>query len=168
MSDPFALEAVDVALTPMERFEEYLKSKGKRITQPRRILIEHVFSHHEHFDADQLIDELSHHSKGSDRVSRPTVYRTLNELVEAGLLRKMEIGGRAVYEHDYGYPDHDHLYCTQCQQLIEFQSPELKELRDQVARMHQFRASSHRFIVNGVCEECQKKSRRKKRRVDLI
>lgn len=168
MSDPFALEAVDVALSPMERFEEYLKSKGKRITQPRRILIEHVFSHHEHFDADALIDELSHQSKGPDRVSRPTVYRTLNELVESGLLRKMEIGGRAVYEHDYGYPDHDHLYCTQCQNLIEFQSAELKELRDQVARLHQFRATGHRFIINGICEECQKKSRRKKRRIDLI
>lgn len=168
MSDPFALEAVDVALSPMERFEEYLKSKGKRITQPRRILIEHVFSQHAHFDADALIDELSHQSKGPDRVSRPTVYRTLNELVEAGLLRKMEIGGRAVYEHDYGYPDHDHLYCTQCQKLIEFQSAELKELCDAVARLHQFRATGHRFIINGVCEECQKKSRRKKRRIDLI
>lgn len=168
MSEQFALEAVDVALSPMERFEEYLKSKGKRITQPRRILIEHVFSHHEHFDADALIDELSHQSKGSDRVSRPTVYRTLNELVEAGLLRKMEIGGRAVYEHDYGYPDHDHLYCTQCQNLIEFQSAELKQLRDEVARRHQFRPTGHRFIINGVCEACQKKSRRKKRRVDLI
>lgn len=168
MPEQFALEAVDVALTPMQRFEEYLKSKGKRITQPRRILVDHVFSQHAHFDADGLIDELSHQSKGADRVSRPTVYRTLNELVESGLLRKMEIGGRAVYEHDYGYPDHDHLYCTQCQRLIEFQSTELQELSEKVARLHQFRPTGHRFIINGVCDECQKKSRRKKRRLDLI
>jgi len=168
MSDPFALEAVNVALTPIERFEEYLKSRGKRITQPRRVLVDFVFSKHEHFDAEALIEELSTQSKGNERVSRPTVYRTLNELVEAGLLRKMEIGGRAVYEHDYGYPDHDHLYCTQCQKLIEFQSAELAELRNQVAIQNQFRATGHRFIINGVCEVCQKKSRRKKRRLDLI
>jgi Fur family ferric uptake transcriptional regulator len=168
MTDQFALEAVDVSLQPMERFEEYLQSKGKRVTQPRRVLVNHVFSKHEHFDADALIDELSHQGKGPQRVSRPTVYRTLNELVESGLLRKMEIGGRAVYEHDYGYPDHDHLYCTQCQNLIEFQSSELIELRNRVAREQNFRPSGHRFIINGVCEECQKKSRRKKRRLDLI
>jgi len=168
MSDSFSLEAVDVALTPMERFEEYLKSRGKRITQPRRVLIEHVFRQHEHFDADKLIDDLSHQGKGADRVSRPTVYRTLNELVESGLLRRMEIGGRAVYEHDYGYPDHDHLYCTQCQKLFEFQSPVLLELRNLVAQQQNFRPSGHRFIINGICEDCQQKSRRKKRRLDLI
>ena len=61
-------------------------------------------------------------------MSRPTVYRTLNELVEAGLLRKMALGGRAVYEHDYGYPQHDHLHCTICDELIEFQITDLSKL----------------------------------------
>ena len=46
-------------------------------------------------------------------------------MVEAGLLRKMVLGGRAVYEHDYGYPQHDHLHCTECDKLIEFSSDEL-------------------------------------------
>jgi MFS family permease len=60
------------------------------------VLVEHIFSHHEHFDADQLIAQLP--AKGADGyVSRPTVYRTLTEFVDAGLLRKFELNGRAVY-----------------------------------------------------------------------
>lgn len=168
MSDQFTLEDVKVALSPMERFEEYLQSKGKRVTQPRRILVDHVFSKHEHFDADTLIDELSKMAAGPNRVSRPTVYRSLTELVEAGLLRKLDIAGRAVYEHDYGYPDHDHLYCTQCQQLFEFHSEELSKIRDAVAKEQHFRVTGHKFIVNGVCGDCQHKARRPKRKVDLI
>jgi Fur family ferric uptake transcriptional regulator len=110
MSNDFSLGEVQVALSPQERFEEYLQSRGKRITQQRRVLVDHVFERHDHFDADELIASLAHKPEGKD-VSRPTVYRTLNELVEAGLLRKMTLRGRSVYEHDYGYPQHDHLYC---------------------------------------------------------
>ena len=69
---------------------------------------------------------------GRDQVSRPTVYRALNELVEAGLLVKMDLGGRAVYEHDYGYPNHDHLHCTTCNRLIEFKSDDHRMLSSQV------------------------------------
>ncbi len=167
MSDDQSLGTVPTALTPRERFEEYLQSRGMRNTEQRRILVEHVFNHHEHFDADTLIDQLP--SKGSSGyVSRPTVYRTLSEFVDAGLLRKFELDGRAVYEHDYGYPEHDHLYCNKCEKLIEFQSDELLALRDQVASEHQFQVKGHRLIITGVCESCRKAKRRKKRKVDLI
>ena len=105
---------------------------------------------------------------GTGRVSRPTVYRTLSELVDAGLLRKMDLGGRAVYEHDYGYPQHDHLYCTQCHELFEFRSDQLLQLRDAVAQEHKFRVAGHRFIITGVCEACQRARRRPKRRIPVI
>ena len=113
MSNDFSLGTVEVSLSPLERFEEYLQSRGKRVTQQRRTLVEQVFSRHEHFDADDLIEQMTRHPS-SCRVSRPTVYRTLAELVDAGLLRKLNLEGRAVYEHDYGYPQHDHLHCQRC------------------------------------------------------
>ncbi|MEM7785358.1 MAG: transcriptional repressor, partial [Planctomycetota bacterium] len=100
-------------------------------------------------------------------VSRPTVYRTLNEFVDAGLLRKFTLDGRSVYEHDYGYPQHDHLYCTKCQRLFEFQSDALIELRNQVAKEHGFKVQNHRFTINGICADCRKPSR-VRRKVDLI
>ena len=167
MSDGTSLGSVAVSLSPLARFEEFLQSKGMRNTEQRRILVEHVFNHHDHFDADQLIEQLPHRGE-QGHVSRPTVYRTLNEFVDAGLLRKFELDGRAVYEHDYGYPQHDHLYCKQCQRLIEFQSNELLALRDAVSRDHSFRVSSHRLIITGVCDDCSRAQRRTKRKLDLI
>ena len=167
MTQKFSLGEVRVSLTPLKRFEEYLQSRGMRNTEQRRILVEHIFSHHQHFDADQLIVELPR--KGQPGyVSRPTVYRTLGEFVDAGLLRKFELDGRAVYEHDYGYPQHDHLYCNQCQKLIEFKSDELVELRSHVAQDHGFRVTGHRLIVYVICDECAKAKRRPRRKVDQI
>ena len=106
----YSLGSVRVALSPLERYQEYLESRGKRITPQKKRLVEAIFRHHRHFEADDLVEELSYKSK-SGRVSRPTVYRCLHELVDAGLLRMMNLPDHSVYEHDYGYPQHDHLYC---------------------------------------------------------
>ena len=163
----FSLGSVEVSLSPSARFAEFLQSRGKRLTQQKQLLLETIFKRHEHFDADDLIDELRRDKSNPKKASRPTVYRTLNELVEAGLLKRMNLNGRAVYEHDYGYPQHDHLHCEKCDKLIEFQSDELKELRDAVAALHDFRVKGHRLIISGVCDECSK-VRRRKRPLDLI
>jgi Fur family transcriptional regulator, ferric uptake regulator len=167
MPNDFSLGEVHVSLSPQERFEEYLQSRGKRITQQRRALVDHIFERHDHFDADELIDTLGRRHE-DDKISRPTIYRTLNELVEAGLLRKMTLGSRAVYEHDYGYPQHDHLYCQICDKLIEFSSEELQELRDAVGREHNFRVTGHRLIITGVCQDCGRKRHRRQSPLDLI
>ena len=160
------LEAVQVSQSPLERFEEYLLSRGLRKTEQRRFLVEQVFSRHEHFDADQLLEQLP--KKGdSNYVSRPTVYRTLKEFVDAGLLRRFELNGRSVFEHDYGYPEHDHLYCVKCKSLLEFQSEQLTLLREEIARSHRFRARSHRLIIQGVCQDCSSR-RNQRRRQDLV
>lgn len=168
MSNPHdSLGRVPVALSPRERFVEFLQSRGMRVTQQRLALVEHVFSRHEHFDADQLMDQLPA-SGQSGHVSRPTVYRTLTELVDAGLLRKFVLNGRAVYEHDYGYPQHDHFHCTECNRLLEFENEQLVKLRDEVAREHHFRVAGHRLIITGVCEECSRAKRRTRHRMNMI
>jgi Fur family transcriptional regulator, ferric uptake regulator len=159
---PESLEAVAVSMTPLQRFDEYLQNKKLRNTDQRKFLIEQVFNRHEHFDADQLMEQLP--SKGQPNyVSRPTVYRTLREFVDAGLLNRFELDGRSVYEHDYGYPQHDHLYCTKCRKLIEFTSEEILQIRENVAKTHRFRARDHRFIIHGVCDECAKQRSRDRR-----
>ena len=75
MSNDFSLGEVQVSLSPKERFEEYLQSRGKRTTQQRRALVDYIFERHDHFDADELIDSLGRRDDG-DKISRPTVYRT--------------------------------------------------------------------------------------------
>ena len=163
MSKNSPLGRIDVPLTPLQRFEEYLHKHGMRNTLQRRVLVEYVFSQHEHFDVDALLEKLPAQGE-PDYVSRPTVYRTLSEFVDAGLLHKFQLDGRAVYEHDYGYPQHDHLYCQRCQKLFEFQSNELIALRDRVAEGNRFHVTGHRLIITGICKSCQNASKKRRRR----
>ncbi len=155
MSEDYSLRSVQVTVAPLERFAQFLQNRGKRVTEQRRLIVETVFSHHDHFDADELMGHLQD-LIAQRRVSRPTVYRTLSELLEAGMLRKMMLSGRSVYEHDYGYPRHDHLHCELCNKLIEFHSEDLERIRNSVAREHAFRVLGHRMFVSGICSDCQK------------
>ncbi len=167
MSATESLGHVPVALSPRERFVEFLQSRGMRVTQQRLALVDHVFSHHEHFDADQLMEQLPGTGQPG-HVSRPTVYRTLGEFVDAGLLRKFVLNGRSVYEHDYGYPQHDHFHCTECNQLFEFENEQLLKLREELGREHRFRVVGHRLIITGVCEDCVKAKRRARQKMNRI
>lgn len=165
-SGDFTLGSVEVSSSPCDRFVEFLESRGKRVTQQRRFLVEQVFRRHEHFEADDLVEEFA--QGGDQKISRPTIYRTLGEMVEAGLLRKMSLQGRTVYEHDYGYPQHDHLHCHECQKLIEFHSAELETLRQAVGEEHDFRVEGHRLVISGICAECRRARHRRRRPVDRV
>lgn len=167
MADDENLGKVEVSSTPAQRFEEFLQLRGMRMTEQRRLLLDHVFQRHEHFDVEELILQLPRRNQPG-HVSRPTVYRTLNEFVDAGLLRRFELDGRAVYEHDYGYPAHDHFYCEQEQKLIEFQNDELVELIQRIAAQYDFQVHSHRLIIYGISKEGRENRRRKKRRQDMV
>ncbi len=162
------LESVEVAVSPRDKFQEYLATQGMRLTQERSIILEDVFSQHEHFDADQIVERLTS-QKGGRRVSRATVYRVLTLLEEAGLIRKVaRTNDREVYEHDYGYPQHDHLICNQCGKMIEFSSQDISQLLEQVAGEHGFLMSGHRLEVSGRCQDCAKPKRRHNPKLDLL
>lgn len=161
-----SLPSVEVSQTPEDKFREYLASRprAQRYTEQQRDMVRYIFSKHNHFDAERLIDDMK--AAGLE-VSRATVYRTLAKLVDAGLLRRLEIGPRMFYEHDYGYPQHEHLHCEKCGKMIEFQNPTIEALLREVCREHNFQSTGHTFIVRGVCAECNR-ARAPRRRLDLI
>ena len=160
------LPLVEVSQTPEEKFREYLASRPRpqRFTTQQRDMVQYIFSKHNHFDADELIDEMK--SEGF-RVSRATVYRTLNKLVDASLLRRINLETRTVYEHDYGYAQHDHIHCEQCGTMIEFQNPQLDELIREMCEQHQVQYQGHTFVIRCVCVTCNR-ARMTKRRLDLV
>ncbi len=160
------LQALAVAHSPESKFREYLASRPRpqRYTEQQRDMVQHIFAQHNHFDADQLIEDLK---QSGFRVSRATVYRTLNKLVDAGMLRRLEIGARIFYEHDYGYPQHEHLYCESCRKMIEFQSQALNEIIQEECRRHSFQSNGHTLVVQGICGDCNR-ARVMKRRLDLV
>jgi Fur family ferric uptake transcriptional regulator len=157
-----SLPPVAVSQSPEERFREYLESRTapKRFTAHHRTLVKHIFARHSHFDPDQLLADLQ--KAGSD-VSRATVYRTLQELVNAGLLKKIEIGPRTVYDHDYGYPQHEHLVCDRCDAMIEFQHPAIDAAVRDITAQHKFRAEGHTLVVRGICADCNAAAAAKRR-----
>ena len=161
-----SLPAVSVSQSPEDKFREYLSSRPRprRFTDQQRDMVRYIFSQHNHFDADQLIDAMK---KAGLDVARATVYRTLTKLVDAGLLRRLEIGPRMCYEHDYGYPHHEHLQCGKCGKMIEFQSQALESTLREVCRLHHFQTSGHTLIIRGTCGECGR-ARRDKRMLDLV
>lgn len=160
------LNAVQVSLTPEQKFQEYLSSRPRpqRFTGQQKDMVRFIFSSHEHFDADSILEEMR---KAGLVISRATAYRTLTKLVDAGLLRRLVTGSRTTFEHDYGYPQHDHLRCVICSKMIEFENPELEAKLKEVASVHGFQMDSHSLIVQGTCAEC-KKAKNARRKLDLI
>ena len=142
MVEPAPLTPPTASGNPEEKFREFLEIRGEKLTEPRRVLVRQVFDSHKHFDADELVADL----RGAGRqVSRATVYRTLRLLVEAGLLRELRLTNRTAYEHDYGYPSHDHLHCTGCDRVVEFNDDEVRRIREAVSLAHGFLADGHQL-----------------------
>ncbi len=164
MAESASVRPIPMVGSPEDKFREFLEIRGEKLTEPRRVLIGHIFSSHKHFDADELVADL--HNAGR-KVSRATVYRTLRLLVEAGLLRELRLTNRTAFEHDYGYPSHDHLHCTVCNAVVEFNNDEIRRVREAVSRELGFRAEGHRFMITGVCQECSR-AKSPRRRLDLI
>lgn len=158
-----------VAVSPVEKFREFLATRSKRLTHERDIIVREIFSDHEHFDCDDIVARLDKPRDGRHRVSRATVYRTVSQLEEAGLIRKVaRANDREVYEHDYGYPQHDHFICQKCNRLIEFRNEKISAILEEVALEMGFRMTSHRLEAHGICAECARPPARRHRKLDMI
>lgn len=146
---------------PLARFKEYLRDHNLRMTPERRSVLEIVLSREGHFDAEELLQFLR---RNNQRVSRATLYRTLDHLRGAGLVKMHRFGrGHALFEHVYGRSHHDHLVCDRCDRVIEFVNEEIERLQEEVCRKHEFRSTTHVMQIFGICRECQKKEKKRSR-----
>ena len=107
-----------------------------------------------HLSADDLVDIIH---KEDHRISRATVYRTLQWMEEAGIARKVDFGeGRSRYEPSYRHPRHFHLICKSCNQSFEFLSSDIEALMEEVAAARRFTTKHSVVQIYGTCEDCQK------------
>jgi Fur family transcriptional regulator, ferric uptake regulator len=125
---------------------------GKRSSKREQIV--NVFLRQEgHLSADDLVDLIR---KDDHRISRATVYRTLQWMVDAGIARKVDFGeGRFRFEHSYRQPRHFHLICKTCHRSFEFLSSDIEGLVEEVAAARNFTASQSVVQIYGTCEECR-------------
>lgn len=132
-------------------FLSFLRTRGLRVTSERLAVFEALFAHHGHIGAEQLLREMRLEGR---KVSRATVYRNLELLVEAGLARRQRLAGRRVYEHVHTGQRHDHLVCRGCDRVIEFLSPGIAALQRQICRAHGFVPEESRLEISGLCQDC--------------
>ena len=120
----------------------------------REEIIDIFFEMHGHLSVE---DVWSRVRQDDPRVSVATVYRTMKLLSESGLAHARNFGdGQTRYEPAVGREHHDHLICTRCGAIIEFENDQIERMQDAVARRHGFKVTSHKMELYGLCKSCQK------------
>jgi Fur family ferric uptake transcriptional regulator len=143
-------------LQEREQFAGFLRAQGLRLTSERLALFEEIYRQHGHLDAEALL--VAVRQRGHE-VSRATVYRTLELLVSAGLVRKQRVGARGqLFEHIHPGQQHDHLVCSRCGRVVEFVSPGITALQTEICRAHGFSPAHHQLQILGLCNTCRDES----------
>lgn len=135
-----------------ERLDQFIRRKGLRRTEQRDTIIKAAFSKDDHFTADELFDRVR---KSSSEISRATVYRTLGLLVEADLLREIDLGeNQTTYDPNFlDKPSHNHLVCIDCGRVLEFEDAHVDLLNDCVTRRLGFRPVRQSLKIEASCEQ---------------
>lgn len=135
-----------------ERLNDFIRRKGLRRTAQRDVIVRAAFSKDEHFSAEELFERAR---KLDAETSRATVYRTLSLLVEAELLREIDIGdNQTTYDPNFlNRPTHNHLVCIDCGQVVEFEDSHLELLNDCVTRRLGFKPVRQSIKIEANCEQ---------------
>ena len=137
----------------MQILKDTLQKEDLRYTKQRQEIWDELRSSDKHRDAEEICMAL--HKRGL-KISRATVYRTIEMLVKNNLIDKLEIGdGRARYEYNDKYLHHDHLICTNCGKIIEFHNESIEKLQSKIADQNDFKLSYHRHQLFGLCKDCK-------------
>jgi len=135
-----------------QTFKEYLKEKSLKFTKERETILKEVLTRRDHFDADELAADLR--TSGS-KVSRATVYRTLDILHEINVVHKATLGHKHNhYENMVGREHHDHLVCLNCDKVIEFVDDDIEQRQEDVCKKLGFEMKRHTLQIFGYCSHC--------------
>jgi Fur family transcriptional regulator, ferric uptake regulator len=142
-----------VSIPSATEFVERLRPAGGRRSGKRDFIVNVFLRQEGHISADELVDLIRQEDA---RISRATIYRTLEWMVEAGIARRVDFGeGRFRFEHSYRHPRHFHLICKTCNQAFEFLSSDIESLVEEVALARHFEPSQSVLQIYGTCESCQ-------------
>ena len=137
----------------LNRFKEALKKEGLKYTPQRTAVLEEIIKDKGHRESEEIYLALK---KSGQNVSRATIYRTMDILVNNGFARKMNLGdGRARYESKVNSPHHDHLVCMDCGLIVEFMDQKIEDLQDEIAIQYEFQLKRHIHQLFGLCKKCQ-------------
>jgi Fur family transcriptional regulator, ferric uptake regulator len=133
----------------------FMAQHGLKSTRQRALIINTFFDLHGHISVEELWAKVR---LTDARVSVATVYRTVKLLSESGLAHARNFGdGQTRYEAAVGRHHHDHLICTRCGTIVEFEDDRIEHLQEAVAKKHGFQVRSHKLEMYGLCKNCQRK-----------
>lgn len=137
-------------------FNDFARRKGLKSTQQRDLIVDVFFHSGGHISVEELLEKVR---RDNPRIGYATVYRALKLLCEAGLADERHFGaGFARYERVADH-HHDHLICTECGCVEEFENPEIEMLQEKIAESFGFTITTHKHEIYGLCPACQAKGR---------
>ena len=133
--------------------EEYISVNNLKITKQRRTVLKIFLESKDHVSVEELYNEVL---KTEPKIGLATVYRTLALLTKSGLALEMDFGdGQKRYESSYKSVHHDHMVCTECGKILEFNHPLIEKYQEEVAKQKNFKITSHKLDLFGLCQDCK-------------
>jgi Fur family ferric uptake transcriptional regulator len=143
-----------VKRTKKKIFSDFIAHKGLKSTRQRDIILDFFLSSDRHMSLEELYLKLR---AKHPNIGYATVYRTLKLFTESGIAREIQFGdGQTRYEHMMEGEHHDHLVCTRCGTIEEFENETIEKLQAEVAASHGFLIETHKLELYGLCAACRK------------
>lgn len=134
-------------------FQKFAVAKGLKSTKQRDLILDCFLESEQHLSTEELYLKLKERDTG---IGFATVYRTLKLFSESGIAREIHFGdGQTRYEHLHAGEHHDHLVCTRCGAIVEFENEKIEKLQREVASKHGFTIQNHKLELYGLCPQCK-------------